>query len=122
RLYKIHHGYKIKRAKVKAALESFIAYHAAHDNHFEIVWTLWYFDQEELTLSKKICAQICETSNDLVILSLLNLNRNNFLEEDLDITKWKEYITSDHLHSEHWLIAYEAVQQGYYQVEDDYFA
>lgn len=121
RLYKIHHKYKINRKKVIAALESFLSYHAEHDNHFEVVWTLWYFDQEQLILSKKTCNKVCETANDLIILSLLNLNRNNLLEDGLDTSKWEQYITSDNLFSEHWLIAYEAVQQGYYQVDNNYF-
>jgi len=121
RLYKIHHNYLINKKRVKAALESFLKYHAAHDNHFEIVWALWYFDQEGLTLSREIGNLVCESSNDLVILSLLNLDRNDFLEEELDISKWAQFITPEHLHSEHWLIAYEAVVQGYYQVNNDYF-
>lgn len=122
RLYNTQHNYPIDRKKVKTAIESFLSYHAKHDNHFELVWALWFFDQEELILSKTTSDLIAESSNDLVILSLLNLSENGSLEIALDKEKWQEYITPKHLHSEHWLLAYEGVLKGYFEVDEDYFS
>lgn len=121
RLYNTQHGFAIDRKKVKSALESFLSYHAKHDNHFELVWALWYFDQEELILSKATTDLVAESSNDLVILSLLNLSENDSLQIAVDKEKWEEYITPKHLHTEHWLLAYEGVQKGYFEVDDNYF-
>ncbi|MGE9310421.1 RNA-directed DNA polymerase [Niabella sp. CJ426] len=100
---------RIQKAIIKEAFDSFISYHATHDNHFEVVWALWFYYQVKYELSETLVRQLNSCENDFVILILLALEREGLTELSFDKARWRSLVTSANLYSEHWLIAYEGV-------------
>lgn len=108
-----HSGFELNWDKIKEALESFISFHNEHDHHFEIVWALWYFLKTGLMLSASIVQELNTSTNDLVILLLLGMEKKELLEIPLNKTEWQSLLTKENLVSEHWLLAYEGVAGEY---------
>ncbi|HTI60104.1 RNA-directed DNA polymerase [Mucilaginibacter sp.] len=101
-------GVRIDWPKVQGAIEAFMLFHAEHDHHFELVWSLWFFLKCEIELSAEAVKGLNASNNDLVILLLLELERKNLLGKPLIKRTWRQLITKENLVSEHWLLAYES--------------
>jgi hypothetical protein len=68
--------------------------------------------------------------DDIVALVALELHANNLLPTpDDQFGLWSKYMSAEHLYSDHWLLAYEALEQGWlpsrdgndYVAADEYF-
>jgi len=105
-------------SKVNQAFDSFITFHAGHDHHYEIIWALWYYLISGTSLPEGLSLTLSRSENDLIILLLLELDKQDLIEEDLDKEIFEALLSEDSLFEEHWLLAYEGVAGGYLATDD----
>jgi len=112
------------------ALESICLYHAGLQQASEVAWALWTAKRLEIPLSTEVANAVETVDDDIVALVALELRENGLLPTpDNQFALWSGYMTAEHLYSDHWLLAYEAFEQGWlpalnntdYTVVDPYF-
>jgi Reverse transcriptase (RNA-dependent DNA polymerase) len=121
-------GYKFDLIKLCEALAEIASYHARFKQGFEIAWALWISKLFGVTLPAKVWAQVSSVDDSVVALLSLDL-RDNGLADALDPSAWSQHMQADHLYSENWLLAYEALTKGWlpakdgsnYVEDDDFF-
>jgi hypothetical protein len=98
-----------------AALEGMIATHGPLRNSSEVAWALWVAVALEVELSEDAAKVISGIEDDFVALMALHAQAHGFLpEESLDTSKWKSTLSDPAvLSGPHWLLAYEASEQGW---------
>lgn len=108
------------KALISKAFESFLIFHAEHDHHYELVCALFFYHQCGWRLPQTAAAELNKSTNDFVILMMLALRKNDLIEGELDTTKWQEFLNSNQLVSEHWLLAYQAAASNYLNWDASY--
>lgn len=63
-------------------------------------------------ISKAVGDKIVRLDDDVVALIALDLHQLGLLEAS-GFTKWRNYLTATNLYDRHWLLAYEALEQGW---------
>ena len=100
---------------------SLCRYHAPLEQGFEVAWALWLAKQQELTINEDVARQIVQMDDDIVALAALDL-RDIGLFPLIPVDKWKDQVDASNLYTEHWLLAYEASEQGWLSSSTDYVA
>jgi hypothetical protein len=112
------------------ALESICLYHASLQQASEVAWALWTAKRLGILLSDEVADAVEAVDDDIVALVALELHDNGLLPiPENGFRLWSDYMTAQHLYSDHWLLAYEALEQGWlpsrdgadYVAADDYF-
>lgn len=109
----------------KEGLEETVAslcdYHAPLEQGYEVAWALWLAKRQKLMVPPKIAKKIAGMRDDIVALVSLDLIENGLLPA-VSVSNWRKVITSPNLYTEHWLLAYEAVERGWFTPRTDYVA
>ncbi|BAV05087.1 hypothetical protein SAMN05421788_11569 [Filimonas lacunae] len=113
-------GYELNMDVIEDILNDYLLYHLRLENHFEIVWTLWFIKELEIVVSESAARELSNSSNDVVILTALDLQNHLLIPHGLDTSEWKMLLTAENLYSEHWLLAYEACVSGLLKPETEY--
>jgi hypothetical protein len=95
----------------------------------EVAWALWLAKTMKVKVSKPIGDRIVKLDDDIVALVALDLNHAGLLDTS-GFARWRGYMTRANLYENHWLIAYEAFEQGWlpsrsgndYIAADDFFS
>lgn len=107
------------------ALESICLYHASLQQASEVAWALWTAKRLGIYLSDEVADAVETVDDDIVALVALELHNNDLLPmPENGFQLWSNYMTSQHLYSDHWLLAYEALEHGWLRSRDggDYVA
>lgn len=112
------------------ALESICLHHAGLQQSSEVAWALWTAKRLNVTLPKTVANAVKDVDDDIVALVALEMHADNLLPApDGGFSLWSSCMTPNHLYSDHWLLAYEALEQGWlpsqdntnYITQDEYF-
>ncbi len=77
-----------------------------------MAWALWLAKKMNVRISKAVGDKIVKLDDDVVALVALDLNHLGLLET-WGFAKWRSYMTGTNLYDNHWLVAYEAHDQGW---------
>ena len=98
--------------EIKNALESICVHHARLQQASEVAWALWAAKQLEVPLSRDAANAVATVDDDIVALVALDMYASNLLPApENDFGVWAEHMTAEDLYGDHWLLAYEALQQ-----------
>jgi hypothetical protein len=111
-VYDKYAAYHTKNAALGAAIESICAYHAPLQQGNEVAWALWLAKKMNVNISKVVGDKIARLDDDVVALVALDLNQLGLLDAS-GFAKWRGYMTAANLYNNHWLVAYEAHEQGW---------
>ena len=92
-------------------------------------WALWLAKKMNVQISKGVGDKITKMDDDIVALVALDLAQLGLLNTS-GFSKWRNHMTAGNLYDAHWLIAYEALEQGWlpsrygnaYVAGDDFFS
>jgi Reverse transcriptase (RNA-dependent DNA polymerase) len=104
---------------VDKALESICLYHASLQQAGEVAWALWTAKRLGVALSTEVANAVETVDDDIVALVALELHASDLLPTPVDqFSLWAGYMTQEQLYSDHWLLAYEAFEQGWLPSKD----
>ena len=101
-------GYPLDLTRLSRLVNAAIEDHAPLGHHSEVAWCLWLTKDLGLSLTETNIDRISEIHSSVCALLLLDLFHANKLAKAPKTTYWKAFETSDALHGELWLLAYEA--------------
>jgi hypothetical protein len=111
-IYDKYAAYHINSDALTAAIESICAYHAPLQQGNEVAWALWLAHKMNVNISKVVGDRIAKLDDDVVALVALDLSSLGLLSTS-GFAKWRSHMTGTNLYENHWLIAYEAHEQGW---------
>jgi len=100
------------RRPIGTAVFSLCSYHAPLQQGNEVAWALWLAKQLEIKIPKAVAKTVAGVDDDVVALISLDLQEAG-LFAPVDTSLWKQHMRKDELYGEHWLLAYEALGQGW---------
>jgi hypothetical protein len=120
--------YQVDKNKLRDALAEISSYHARFRQGFEVAWALWIGRLFDIVLPDVIWSGICSVDDPVVALLSLDL-RDKGLADKISTELWAQHMSAEHLYTENWLVAYEALQKGWlpsldgrdYAADDDFF-
>jgi hypothetical protein len=128
-IYDKYSGYVTSTDSLTTAIESICAYHAPLQQGNEVAWALWLASKMGIIISKAVGDRIAKVDDDVVALIALDLHSKGQLDSS-GFTRWRANMTALNLYDNHWLLAYEALEQGWlpsrsgndYIGSDDFFS
>ena len=128
-VYEKYARYHTDNAALATAIESICTYHAPLQQGNEVAWALWLAKLMNVTISTGVGDKIVRLDDDVVALVALDLLHLGLLDAP-GVTKWRNCMTGANLYDSHWLLAYEALEQGWlpsrsgndYVGADDFFS
>lgn len=106
-------GFQINTNTFTTTFDKHIQYHAPLGNHGEVAWAVWGALAFNITLDTNTASSISEMEVDSIV-ALLSLHAFQLnLLPSLDVNNWFQYMTSDALYEEQWLLSYEANVKGW---------
>ena len=111
-------GHTVPKAPVAEVLESVIVRHAPRAQGSEVAWALWGALAWKISLSKEAAELVDPMEDDVVaILAMHAAAQGLFPKGALTTSHWSSLaLEPQALSHEHWLLAYEANQQGWLTV------
>ncbi|MDP9192122.1 MAG: RNA-directed DNA polymerase [Acidobacteriota bacterium] len=108
----------VPQAPLGEVFESIVARHAPRSQASEVAWAIWGALAWNVSLSAQAARLVSSMEDDVVALLALHANaRHLFPAGALDLAVWSSLVNQpDALNGEHWLLAYEANQQGWLNV------
>jgi hypothetical protein len=105
-------SYRVNTDKLTEVLAEIASYHARFKQGFEVAWALWIAKLFNLKLPDSAWTSICSVDDSIVALLTLDLHHAG-LADNIDVALWVRHMASEHLYSENWLLAYEALKKGW---------
>ena len=93
-------------------LLSLCDYHAPLRQGNEVAWALWLAREKEITIPRAVADVVARLDDDVVALMALDMRESGFFDAS-DCAVWGAHINASELYEEHWLVAYEAAEQGW---------
>jgi len=100
---------------------SICSYHAPLEQGYEVAWALWLAKTQKLSVPDKLAKSVATMDDDIVAMVALHL-REMGLFPDVPMARWRNLMKAANLYTEHWLLAYEAFEQGWLTTHRDYIA
>lgn len=105
-------GYDFDLDKLTKSLAEVAVYHARFRQGFEVAWALWLSKLFSITLPDAALKELSLVDDPLVALLAIDLKTQG-LADSVDTSLWSRYMSADHLYSENWMLAYEALIKGW---------
>jgi hypothetical protein len=114
---------KTKSAALAETIDSLCGYHSQLQQGSEVAWALWFARALNVELSHDTAVAVTKVDDDLVAIVALDLMAEKLLPK-VRSNLWESHMNPGALYSDHWLLAYEAYEQGWLQPEKsgDYIA
>lgn len=108
-------GHEVPLSPLAEVLDSIIVRHAPRAQGSEVAWALFGALAWSVRLSKEAAVAVSAMEDDIVALLALHADAAGVFDRGaLDLTGWADLVAQpDALHGEHWLLTYEASQQGW---------
>lgn len=100
-------GYNISN-RVSEFANSMIEEHAPYNHHYEVVWILWLCRSLSIRLGERATQQVAKVENSLCACLVLMLRGRTLLTGRGSVSEWLGKVSVEDLHSEHWMLVYEA--------------
>jgi len=110
RIYKQHEA--TKSEALAKTIDSLCTYHGKFQHANEGAWSLWIARVFDISLSSQTAKAVTAVDDDVVALVGLDLIHKGLMA-DADTSLWASHMNADSLYSDHWLLAYEAWEQGW---------
>lgn len=105
-------GWPIERRVLGDALSAMLVENAARGNASEVAWALWASISLGTRVSAAAVRAVSQVADDVVALTALHAASVGVVRR-LDTRAWAALMTASSLIGEHWLLAYEAYEQGW---------
>lgn len=93
-------------------IHSICSYHAPLQQGNEVAWALWLARERNISISKHVADRVVKLDDDVVALVALELNQLGLFDAS-GFAKWRTHMNAAGLYEDHWLLAYEAWDQGW---------
>lgn len=103
----------VKKAKVKSTVETIITTHIAKGHDYEVSWSLWLCFIFNIKLKDAIATDVFSSNDVLSKIIALHLRSIGLINDSVSIDDIKKEIISESLYNGNWLLAYEAVKNGW---------
>jgi hypothetical protein len=116
-------------SQLAGTLHSICWYHAPLQQGHEVAWALWLAKKMAIEIPEIIADKVTAIDDDVVALVALDL-REDGLFRGTRFDVWERHMTAQGLYDDHWLLAYEALEQGWlasiggtdYIAQDEFFS
>lgn len=105
-------GWPMERGTVSDALNAMLLENAARGHSSEVAWALWASIALASRVSGVAARAVSGMTDDVVALTALHAASVGVIRR-LDTSAWAGLMTPSSLSGEHWLLAYEAHEQGW---------
>ncbi len=105
-------GWPLERRILSGALNTIVRESAARGYSSEVAWALWAAISLDVRLDVSTGRVVSGLLDDVVALTALHAQSKGLIG-GLDTTAWAALMTDASLAGEHWLLAYEAHEQGW---------
>ena len=105
-------GWPIERGALSDSLSAMLVENATRGNASEVAWALWASICLNTRVSARAVGAVSQVADDIVALTALHAASIGVIR-GLDTTAWAGLMTAGSLIGEHWLLAYEAYEQGW---------
>lgn len=105
-------GWQLNSSIVADALTTVVVESGARGNWSEVAWALWAAICLAIPLPTEASRAVSGTADDIVALTSLHAGSKGILR-GLKTTAWEQLMVEQSLRSEHWLLAYEALEHGW---------
>jgi hypothetical protein len=95
-------------------IQSICSYHAPLQQGNEVSWALWLAKQHHIAIPRMVGEKIVKLDDDVVALIALDLNQMGLFTAP-GFARWRGHMQGAGLYENHWLLAYEAWEQGWLQ-------
>ena len=106
-------GFSLNTGLIASTVNQMIAQHLAGGVSSDIAWALAFCLDKDLPLSKSAAQSLSVFDDDFIALQSLHLHTKGLLPHGFSTAKIQKMIKGADLDREHWLIAYEALRQGF---------
>lgn len=108
----LHHwdynGYNLNKSKIASVISDLICFHSTFSQSYEISWALWLAKTLQIPIDAQANIAISNSEDPIVALIALDLREDGLISQDIDTTKWEQYMHSSELYDTRWLLSYEA--------------
>jgi hypothetical protein len=111
-IYDKYFSYHLDNEALSKTLHSICAYHAPLQHGSEVSWALWLANKMNIKIPKPVGDVVAWLDDDIVAILGLDLYAQGLLET-ADLTTWQSHMNAGSLYEDHWLLAYEAHEQGW---------
>jgi len=106
--------YQVDKTEIETVINKVILDHAPRGHSSEVANSLWAALVFEISITKKSSSAVAKMSDDICSLLLLHLREGGLASiSSVSEKSLLRMATLDELRSEHWLLAYEALFQGW---------
>jgi hypothetical protein len=106
-------GFSLSTDLIASTVNQMVAQHQARGVSSDIAWALAFCLDKDLALSKSAAQALSAFDDDFIALQSLHLHAKGLLPHGFSAAKIQKMIKGADLNREHWLIAYEALRQGF---------
>ncbi|HDY7531187.1 TPA: RNA-directed DNA polymerase [Vibrio vulnificus] len=111
-------GIEIDVEEVKKTLEFIIIENARQNHTSEICWAIWGMMLLNIQFTPELTHTIKDIENSFVALLTLDAQRRGLIAENQSFDLWSSLMTLQELKGSNWLLAYEALKQGWLEPAD----
>jgi hypothetical protein len=104
--------------RIEDAINEIILQHSVFSHGYELSWALWLLKTLNLQLKSDAVEKLAHCDDCIVALISLDLENQGLFESDLDKSFWEQYMKSDELYEDHWLLTYEGLKKGWLENQD----
>jgi len=79
----------------------------------EVAWALWAAIYWNLHIGKKAAVALSNMTDPVVAVIALDAHQRGLIPNDLDTTRWEQFLNREALYEPQWLLAYEANVKGW---------
>jgi hypothetical protein len=105
--------YPVSRDRVRKLIKDILLKSGPLGAHYEIVWVLFLAKSLRITLPAEWLQSVTSLESSACALVALDLLHQGLIDGQLDLAFWTQFLTSDGLESNMWLLAYEADLKGW---------
>lgn len=103
-----HHGFPLDKARLNRLINVLVQDHAPLGHHSEVAWALWICKNLKLRLERGNIDAVSEMHSSVCALMLMDLEASMILLKPPKRTYWAQFMTTDALQEDLWLMTYEA--------------
>ena len=106
-------GYRVSKTKLTAVTNSIIEMHSHLGHGSEVAWALWLALIFQLKIRNNVAKKLGKVSDSVVAILALDARAKGLIGLSVDLLLWENYMTTDQLDDDQWLLSYEANVKGW---------
>lgn len=106
-------GFKVNDADFSEILNEIIARNANLGHSSEVAWALWSIIAFNYKINDNAANAISSVSDSVIAILGIDAEKRGLIPDGLNTDKWKDFMSTDELYGEQWLLSYEANIKGW---------